>query len=106
MKQYARYPFRVCVNDQFDRLSAPIENRYSKAEVEAWLTRAGLEDVRVRPFCGWIGTGRKAASTRMTRVPDQGPITLGPSRPSRAAALVGALSQENGHASQGQTTRL
>ena len=42
MKQYARYPFRVCVNDQFNRLSAPIENRYTRAEVEAWLLRAGL----------------------------------------------------------------
>jgi hypothetical protein len=59
MKQYARYPFRVCVNDQFDRLSAPIENRYTRAEVEAWLERAGLVDVSVRPYCGWVATGRK-----------------------------------------------
>ena len=63
MKQYARYPFRVCVNDQFDRLSAPIENRYTRAEVEAWLLRAGLEDVIVRPNCGWVAVGRKPAST-------------------------------------------
>ena len=62
MKQYARYPFRVCVNDQFDRLSAPIENRYTKAEVEAWLRTAGLEDVEVFPNCGWVGTGRKPVS--------------------------------------------
>jgi SAM-dependent methyltransferase/uncharacterized protein YbaR (Trm112 family) len=61
MRQYARYPFRVCVNDQFDRLSAPIENRYARAEVEAWLRRAGLEDVSVRPNFGWVGTGRKPA---------------------------------------------
>ncbi|MDR3637926.1 MAG: methyltransferase domain-containing protein [Isosphaeraceae bacterium] len=59
MRQYADYPFRVCVNDQFDRFSAPIENRYTKAEVEAWLRRAGLEDIRVFPFCGWVGSGRK-----------------------------------------------
>jgi SAM-dependent methyltransferase len=63
MKQYARYPFQVCVNDQFDRLSAPIENRYTKAEVEGWLARAGLEDVTVRPNCGWVATGRKPGST-------------------------------------------
>jgi SAM-dependent methyltransferase len=62
MKQYARYPFRVCVNDQFDRLSAPIENRYTRAEVEAWLVRVGLEDVIVRPNCGWVATGRKPVS--------------------------------------------
>ena len=41
MKQYAKYPFRVCVNDQFDRLSAPIEFRYTRAEVEGWMRRAG-----------------------------------------------------------------
>lgn len=40
MKQYARYPFRVCVNDQLDRFSAPIENRYTKAEAENWMKRA------------------------------------------------------------------
>lgn len=59
MTQYARYPFRVCVNDQFDRFSAPIENRYTRSDVEAWLDRAGLEDPAVLPNYGWIGTGRK-----------------------------------------------
>ena len=59
MKQYSRYPFRVCVNDQFDRLSAPIENRYTRAEIEAWLRRAGLEEIEIRPNFGWVGTGRK-----------------------------------------------
>ena len=62
MKQYSRYPFRVCVNDQFDRFSAPLERRYTKAEVEAWLTRAGLEEPDVRPNCGWGGSGRKPAT--------------------------------------------
>ena len=59
MKQYASFPFRVCVNDQLDRLSAPIENRYEKAEVEAWLRRAGLQDPQVYPNVGWVATGRK-----------------------------------------------
>jgi hypothetical protein len=62
MKQYAHYPFRVCVNDQFDRFSAPIENRYTQAEVRAWFARAGLEHIVVRPHYGWIGTGRKPQS--------------------------------------------
>ena len=62
MRQYARYPFGVCVNDQLDRLSAPIENRYTRAEVEAWLVRAGLVDVVIRPNCGWVATGRKPAA--------------------------------------------
>jgi len=59
MKQYAKYPFRVCVNDQFDRLSAPIEFRYTRDEVEGWLRRAGLEETVVRPNYGWCATGRK-----------------------------------------------
>jgi SAM-dependent methyltransferase/uncharacterized protein YbaR (Trm112 family) len=63
MKQYAKYPFRVCVNDQFDRLSAPIEFRYTRDEVEAWMRRAGLEEIVVRPNYGWCATGRKPAKT-------------------------------------------
>jgi SAM-dependent methyltransferase/uncharacterized protein YbaR (Trm112 family) len=61
MKQYAQYPFSVCINDQFDRFSAPIENRYTRAEVEGWLERAGLEEIVVRPNYGWCATGRKKA---------------------------------------------
>jgi len=60
MKQYAKFPFRVCVNDQLDRFSAPIENRYTRADVEDWLRRAGLESRMVGENYGWIGTGRKA----------------------------------------------
>lgn len=59
MKQYANLPFRVCVNDQLDRLSAPIENRYTRKEVTDWLNRGGLEDLRVVTSYGWVGTGRK-----------------------------------------------
>lgn len=61
MKQYAKYPFRVCVNDQLDRLSAPIENRYTKQEVEAWLQRAALKESGVRANYGWSAWGRKPA---------------------------------------------
>jgi hypothetical protein len=59
MKQYANFPFRVCVNDQFDRFSAPIENRYTRQEVIDWLVQAGLEEPQVSSNYGWIGTGRK-----------------------------------------------
>jgi SAM-dependent methyltransferase/uncharacterized protein YbaR (Trm112 family) len=59
MKQYAALPFRVCVNDQLDRFSAPIENRYTKTEVEAWLREAGLKKLQVIPNFGWLGTGQK-----------------------------------------------
>ncbi len=60
MKQYANFPFRVCVNDQFDRLSAPIENRYTRADVQNWLARAALESPVVGENFGWVATGRKS----------------------------------------------
>ncbi len=59
MRQYAGYPFRVCVNDQLDRFSAPIENRYTKEEVIGWLQRRGLEKIVVTENYGWVGSGRK-----------------------------------------------
>jgi len=59
MKQYADFPFKVCVNDQLDRFSAPIENRYTSQEVFDWLKRAALEEASVRPNYGWMGSGRK-----------------------------------------------
>lgn len=62
MKQYAVLPFRVCVNDQLDRFSAPIENRYTRGQVETWLTSAGLTQPQVIPNWGWIGTGQKPES--------------------------------------------
>lgn len=59
MKQYANFPFRVCVNDQFDRFSAPIENRYSKQQVTDWLRRANLNQLTISPFYGWVASGTK-----------------------------------------------
>jgi len=56
---YMHYPFIVCVNDQFDRFSAPLERRYTEAEVRAWLGREGLEDVHVLANYGWVAGGRK-----------------------------------------------
>lgn len=59
MKQYGSFPFRVCVNDQLDRFSAPIENRYTRQEVTDWLIHGGLEAIDIQPFFGWVGSGRK-----------------------------------------------
>jgi hypothetical protein len=56
---YARYPFRVLYNDQFDRFSAPIEQRWTRSEVERLLVGLGLERVAVWPAFGWIGEGWK-----------------------------------------------
>ena len=56
---YVKYPFNVLYNDQFDRFSAPIEKRYSQAEVATMLEFVGLHNVRVHSRFGWIGDGTK-----------------------------------------------
>lgn len=56
---YAKYPFNVLYNDQFDRFSAPIEKRYSEAEVAELLASVGLREVKVFSRFGWIGDGIK-----------------------------------------------
>lgn len=56
---YARYPFTVLYNDQFDRFSAPLEQRWTLDDARNLMTRLGLEDVRVTPSFGWIAEGRK-----------------------------------------------
>lgn len=59
---YARYPFNVLYNDQFDRFSAPIEKRYSPDDVRALLERVGLSNISIRPCFGWIADGVRPAS--------------------------------------------
>jgi SAM-dependent methyltransferase len=56
---YARYPFRILYNDQFDRFSAPLEQRFDRGEVVRLLQDAGLRDVSVYPSFGWIGEGTR-----------------------------------------------
>jgi SAM-dependent methyltransferase/uncharacterized protein YbaR (Trm112 family) len=56
---YRKYSFRVLYTDQFDRFSAPIENRYSRAQVEGWFERAGLVDVIVLGGQGWRASARR-----------------------------------------------
>lgn len=58
LKTYVDYPFGVLVNDQFDRFSAPLERRYTRAEVLAMLEAAGLTDVKALANYGWVGDGR------------------------------------------------
>jgi ubiquinone/menaquinone biosynthesis C-methylase UbiE len=64
LKTYADYPFGVCVNDQFDRFSAPIETRYTRDEVERLMLAAGLEDVHVLPNHGWVAEGTRPLERR------------------------------------------
>ena len=58
---YKKYPFQVLFNDQFDRLSAPLEKRYDAGEVRILLESAGLTEVRVFERYGWIGEGVRPA---------------------------------------------
>jgi SAM-dependent methyltransferase/uncharacterized protein YbaR (Trm112 family) len=58
LKTYADYPFGVCVNDTFDRFSAPLEWRFTRDEVEAMLRATGCTDAVVLDNNGWIGSGR------------------------------------------------
>ena len=59
LKTYADYPFGVLINDQFDRLSAPVERRFTAEEVRLLMKDAGLEGVEVRANSGWIAEGRR-----------------------------------------------
>ncbi len=64
LKLYANFPFRLLYQDQFDRFSAPIENRYDREDVEGWLTRSGLEDWDIVRGSGWRAMGKvPSAST-------------------------------------------
>jgi SAM-dependent methyltransferase len=62
LKTYADYTFQVCVNDQFDRFSAPLERRYERHEVERLLASVGLVDTQITAHHGWLGAGRRQAS--------------------------------------------
>jgi 2-polyprenyl-3-methyl-5-hydroxy-6-metoxy-1,4-benzoquinol methylase len=59
LKAYADYPFGVCVNDQFDRFSAPLEWRFTADDVRSMLGEAGFADVVVLENSGWLGCGRR-----------------------------------------------
>jgi SAM-dependent methyltransferase/uncharacterized protein YbaR (Trm112 family) len=59
LRAYVDYPFAVCVNDQFDRFSAPIEWRFTADGVRSMLEEAGFADVVVLENNGWLGSGRR-----------------------------------------------
>lgn len=61
---YADVPFRMVVSEQFDRLVAPIEGRFSREEVEGWLRDSGLEVIAVLPGLGWRAIARKSGADR------------------------------------------
>lgn len=56
---YADVPFRMLVAEQFDRLVAPIEGRFTREEVAGWLRTVGLDVVAILPGLGWRVIGRQ-----------------------------------------------
>ena len=54
MSTYRDKPFRSLVLDTFDRLSAPVEHRYTWAELEPWFAEAGLVVDAARDDTGWF----------------------------------------------------
>lgn len=62
LQRYAKDGFRVCYNDQFDRLSAPIEHRFTRKQVLDLLACAGLTDIRIESHYGWLASGQKPRS--------------------------------------------
>ncbi|HEX9870795.1 MAG TPA: class I SAM-dependent methyltransferase [Candidatus Tectomicrobia bacterium] len=63
LQRYAKDGFRVCYNDQFDRLSAPLEHRFTRNHVLELFALEGLVDVHIQPHYGWLACGRKPEKT-------------------------------------------
>jgi SAM-dependent methyltransferase len=59
--QYADVPFRMLVAEQFDRLAAPLEGRFTSDEIAAWLEAVGIEVRAVLAGLGWRVIGRRPA---------------------------------------------
>ena len=54
MDAYRGKPFRSLVLDTFDRLSAPVENRYVWSDLQPWFDRTGLVVDASRDETGWF----------------------------------------------------
>ena len=52
-KSYARFPFMVKHADSYDLLGTPVNNYYTKEDVEKWLRDAKLEDTWISQIGGW-----------------------------------------------------
>lgn len=59
---YRGRPVRSLWLDTFDRLSAPLERRYSWADVQPWFERAGLRVESVSDYAGLTIVARRAAA--------------------------------------------
>ncbi len=64
--RHGRGPFTL-TGDLYDRFSAPIERRYSRAQAGELMHQAGLEHIAVAFERGWVVTGVKPAMEEVLR---------------------------------------
>jgi SAM-dependent methyltransferase/uncharacterized protein YbaR (Trm112 family) len=66
-KNYARFPFMVKHADSYDLLGTPVNNYYSKEDVEKWLEDAKLKDTWVSQMGGWSWRAYGAKKAQASR---------------------------------------
>ncbi|QQS32209.1 MAG: class I SAM-dependent methyltransferase [Acidobacteriota bacterium] len=59
LAQYRNNSFYVMRNDALDRFGTSLEQRFSKAEIEAMMRRCGLDDIRFSETSFWTAVGFK-----------------------------------------------
>jgi SAM-dependent methyltransferase len=59
LAQYRNNSFYVMRNDALDRFGTRLEQRFSKAEIEAMMLRCGLDDIRFSETSFWTAVGFK-----------------------------------------------
>jgi SAM-dependent methyltransferase len=59
LSQYRNNSFYVMRNDALDRFGTRLEKRFSKTEIKAMMTRAGLDDVEFSVTSFWTAIGYK-----------------------------------------------
>ena len=57
LSHYRSYSFKFMAGDAFDRFATPIEKRYSKAQIAAWLERYGREASFSEHTPFWVSLG-------------------------------------------------
>jgi SAM-dependent methyltransferase len=62
MSAYRGKPFRSLELDTFDRLSAPVEHRYTWADLAPWFADAGMSVEAAREETGWFVVARKPST--------------------------------------------
>lgn len=60
LAHYRRYSLRFMITDAFDRFATPIERRYTRADIRAWLARYGFDATFSVRTPHWVVFGRRA----------------------------------------------